>query len=111
MSATDILGKIGEKVGGQIKTLENTLTNDFATKVELGLLQSEVDSTQTGVGLGVDGTYSANSVSNYLTTASSLVDADNKLDAQAKVNADAISTNAGAIDTVEASAGLSASGA
>ena len=111
MSATDILGKIGEKVGGQIKTLETTITNNFATKAELGTLQGEVDTTQTGAGLGTDGTYSANAGSNYLTTASSLVDADNKLDAQAKVNADGISTNATAINAVEASAGFGADGA
>ena len=118
MSATDILGKIGEKVGGQIKTLESTLTNDLATKVELATLQSEVDATQAGAGLGTGGAYTAPASSNYLTTASSLADADDKLDAQIKTNADAISTNAGtasanasAIDTIEASAGLSAAGA
>ena len=111
MAATDILGKIGEKVGGQIKTLESTITNDFATKAELGTLQSEVDTTQTGAGLGTGGTYTASGSSTYLTAATSLVDADNKLDAQAKANADAISANASAIDTVEASAGLGADGA
>ena len=42
--------------------------------------------------------------------ASSLADADNKLDAQAKANADGVSANATAIDTIETSAGLNANG-
>lgn len=88
-------------------------------------LQTELDNTQAGAGLGTGGAYSANSSSNYITAATSLVDADNKLDAQIKTNADNIatnssnissnasdiSTNASAIDTVEASVGLSAAGA
>lgn len=36
MSATDILGKIGEKVGTQIKSISTDLQNNFATKVSLG---------------------------------------------------------------------------
>ncbi len=118
MAATDILGKIGEKVGGQIKSLETSITSDFATKTELNTLQTEVDANQTGSGLGTDGSYTAPAASNYLTSASSLADADEKLDAQIKTNADSIATNAGsasanasAIDTIEASAGLSAAGA
>lgn len=51
-------------------------------------LQDEIDDTQTGAGLNADGTYSANSGSNYLTTASSLKSADNLLDAQLKSTTD-----------------------
>ena len=56
----------------------------------LNSLQSELDATQTGAGLGSDGTYTADAGTNYLTSAVSLVDADEKLDAQMKTNADAI---------------------
>jgi len=56
-------------------------------------LQSEVDATQSGAGLGTDGSYSANGSANYISAASSLKDADDKLDAQIKTNADAISSN------------------
>ncbi len=56
-------------------------------------LQSELDSTQSGAGLGTDGSYSANGTANYISAASSLKDADDKLDAQIKTNADAISSN------------------
>ena len=76
----------------------------------MGTLQTEVDTTQTGVGLGTDGTYTANASSNYLTAATSLVDADNKLDAQAKANADGVSTNATAINAIETASGLNADG-
>lgn len=55
--------------------------------------QSELDATQSGAGLGTDGSYSANSSANYISAASSLKDADDKLDAQIKTNADAISSN------------------
>jgi peptidoglycan hydrolase CwlO-like protein len=55
--------------------------------------QSELDATQTGAGLGTDGAYSANGSANYISAASSLKDADNKLDAQIKTNADNISSN------------------
>ena len=44
-------------------------------------IQSELDSTQTGAGLGVDGSYTAPVGSAHLGSASSLKDADSKLDA------------------------------
>jgi hypothetical protein len=88
-------------------------------------IQTELNDTQSGAGLGTDGAYSANGSANYISSASSLVNADTLLDAQIKTNADSIasnasdistnsssiSTNATAIDTVEASVGLSTAGA
>jgi hypothetical protein len=47
-------------------------------------IQAEVDATQVGAGLAVDGTYSANALSNYIKTAVSLKDADEKLDTAIK---------------------------
>lgn len=44
-------------------------------------LQSELDATQTGAGLGVDGGYTAPVGSTHLGSATSLKDADSKLDA------------------------------
>ncbi len=43
MSATDILGKIGEKVGGEFSDLRVSLQNLYATKVELGNVASTID--------------------------------------------------------------------
>lgn len=49
-------------------------------------LQVELDATQTGAGLGAGGAYTANGVANYIAAATSLKDADDKLDAAIKVN-------------------------
>ena len=57
---------------------------------KLSDLQAELDATQAAAGLGTDGAYTANSSANYINNASTLADADNKLDAAAKANADAI---------------------
>ena len=53
-------------------------------------LQQELDDTQAGAGLQNDGSYSAHAASNYIQAATSLHDADSKLDAQVKVNADGL---------------------
>ena len=53
-------------------------------------IQAELDATQTGAGLGVDGTYTAHATGDYISAATSLKDADIKLDVQMKANADAI---------------------
>ena len=66
-------------------------------------IQSELDATQSGAGLGTDGAYSANGSANYISAATSLKDADNKLDAQIKTNADAISSNDSDISTLQSS--------
>lgn len=50
----------------------------------LSALQSELDATQAGAGLEVSGAYVAPAVSNYLAAASSLKDADSKLDTAVK---------------------------
>jgi hypothetical protein len=47
MSATDILGKIGEKVGSEFNSFRVSLGNVYSTKVSLGNLASSV-STNTG---------------------------------------------------------------
>lgn len=53
-------------------------------KTKLDAIQAELDKTQTGAGLGTDGTYTPESGSNYLDGATSLKDADKKLDAAIK---------------------------
>ena len=70
-------------------------------------VQSELDNTQSGAGLDADGGYTANASTNYISTATSLKSADEKLDVQAKANADAIAaetTRATAAESAEATA-------
>jgi len=59
-------------------------------------LQTELDNTQIGAGLGADGAYTADATSDYITTATSLTNADSLLDDQIKANADAITSEASA---------------
>lgn len=55
-----------------------------AILVEIAEVQEELDATQVGAGLGADGAYSADAARQYLASASSLKDADAKLDAEIK---------------------------
>ena len=76
--------------------------------------QTELDATQTGAGLGTDGSYTANAGTNYMTTSTSLVDATEDLDAQIAVNTAAISAGTGSLqtelDATQTGAGLNADG-
>jgi hypothetical protein len=84
-------------------------------------LQTELDATQVAAGLNADGTLPAFTGTNYLTGNTSLYVSITDLDAQAKVNADAILAEASArtnadsaivteVDAVETGAGLNTDG-
>ena len=68
-----------------------------ATAVE-GAIQSELDTTQAGLGLGTDGTYTAPALANYISAATSMADADNKLDAAIKTVADNLASEISTTD-------------
>ena len=53
-------------------------------------LHTEIDAIETGAGLNTDGTYTANSSANYIANATSLKDADNKLDTAVKNISDSL---------------------
>jgi hypothetical protein len=72
-------------------------------------LQSEVDATQTGAGLGANGAYSANASTNYLGSVASLKAADEALDSQLKTVADAVSSNDTDISSLQSSVSTNAS--
>ena len=63
-TATDILGKIGEKVGGEFSSLRVSLGNLYATQVSLGNIGSQIDftpyATKTSLGT-TNGNVSTNS--------------------------------------------------
>ena len=64
-------------------------------------LQTELDATQAGAGLGADGAYTANGSANYISSVTTLQAADNALDTQIKANADAIASNDSDISTLQ----------
>lgn len=90
------VGSEGLKLSGVTQAISDAITSavtgDSGTiKTELDQikssvsgLQSELDKTQTSAGLSEDGSYTANTGSNFISAATSLVDADNKLDAALK---------------------------
>lgn len=89
------IGKIDTALNGVASDLSNEIT---ARGTADGLLQGELDDTQSGAGLNANGTYSANGTSNYITTATSLKSADNMLDAQLK----SVSDDVEALETASA---------
>jgi len=94
ISAATSMKDADNKMDAQIKVNTDGLAAEVTDRTNAdSALQSELDQTQTGAGLGVGGIYSANGASNYVSSATSLKDADDKLDAQIKVNADAIAAN------------------
>lgn len=82
--------------------LNTAITNEVtrATGVENNI-QTELDVTQAGAGLSTTGAYAPNGLANYISNATSLKDADNKLDAAIKVNADAIAAEVTRATTAE----------
>ena len=73
-------------------------------------MQSEIDTSQTGAGLESDGQYVADGSTNYITTATSLKNADKLLDTQVKVNTDAVTSAQSELDVTQTGAGLEESG-
>jgi hypothetical protein len=76
-------------------TLQGNIDTEASSRASAdSAIQSELDATQTGAGLAAGGSYTANGSTNYITSVSTLVGADEALDAQIKTNADAISSEA-----------------
>lgn len=63
---------------------------DTAIGVETSRATTAEDTIEAGAGLEADGTYLANGTTNYIGTATSLKDADEKLDTQIKTTSDAV---------------------
>lgn len=97
LSAADGIDFLKKGHKKYIDDQDDALSSSIGTTINA--LQGELDDTQSGAGLSDTGTYQQNGLANYIATATSLADADDKLDAQAKVNADNIATNATDIQT------------
>ena len=72
-------------------------------------LQTELDATQAGAGLGANGAYTANGSANYISSVTTLQAADNALDAQIKTNADNIASNDSDISSLQSSVSTNSS--
>ena len=66
--------------GGSINSNYDAATNTTSVSVDFSETQSEIDATQLGAGLNVNGSYTTDTSSNYLTTATSLREAEGLLD-------------------------------
>ena len=87
-------------LAGATNVMEAIVKLDTQAHTEAGNLASEAAARKAVTGVNAD-SYSADDTTNYLTAATSLMDADKKLDAQIKVNAKAIASLEGATDVVK----------
>ena len=81
---------VQDEIATKSYTESNFLRIEDALTAGTDQLQAELDATQVGAGLGVDGVYTANGASNYIKTATSLKVADNQLDSALKATNDAL---------------------
>lgn len=96
------VGSDGLKLSGVNQAISDAITSavtgDSGTiKTELNKLQAELDATQVGAGLSANGSYSATIGTTYISGATSLVDADNKLDGALKAVNDTVDKIKGAL--------------
>ena len=108
VDANELVSDNAESVlSGRLDILENDPTtatalagvqsdvdaNQTASETADMALQSELDASQAGSGLAADGSYMANAAGNHISTAISLSDADDKLDAAVKAVQDDVDAN------------------
>lgn len=125
--STDTAAQLSVKLDGNTLSksssglrVSTSVINDISTNTtDITALQTEVDAIEVGAGLSTSGTYSPIATANYISAATSLKDADNKLDIQVKQNADDIATLntqlgsggiQGELDDTQTGAGLNANG-
>ena len=112
ISSVTTLQAADNALDAQIKTnADNIASNDSdisslqssvsTNSSDISSLQSEVNATQSGAGLGADGSYTANGSANYISSVATLQAADNALDTQLKTVADAVSSNDSDISTLQ----------
>lgn len=96
------VGSDGLKLSGVNQAISDAITSAVTgetgtIKTELNKLQAELDATQVGAGLSANGSYSATTGTTYISGATSLVDADNKLDGALKAVNDTVDKIKGAL--------------
>lgn len=95
------ISTVSSSVSTNASNISTNTSNISTNTSNISGLQTELDATQAGAGLGADGAYSANGSANYISSVTTLQAADNALDAQIKTNADAIASNDSDISTLQ----------
>ena len=91
IAVTEEISEFSAGTESEIARLDAAIADLSSGSTErIAALQNELDTTQAGAGLTTGGTYTANTNSNYISGATSLADADNKLDAAIKDLSDAV---------------------
>lgn len=91
------------KLDARAKTNADNIGQEITDRsTAVGNVQTELNDTQTGAGLNANGTYTANGVANYISTATSLKAADNLLDGQLKTVSDDVSGLVSSMSTAQA---------
>jgi len=86
-----------------IGTNASSITTEVSARATADTgLQSELDASQTGAGLAANGSYIADGSTTYITGATSLNDADKKLDTQIMSNSSSLTTLTSRIDNTYA---------
>lgn len=96
------VGADGLKLSGVNQAISDAITSAVTgetgtIKTELNKLQGELDATQVGAGLNANGSYTATTGTTYISGATSLVDADKKLDGALKTVNDTVDKIKGAL--------------
>lgn len=102
---------------GVYRGYDGTTVVTFASGGNTQLILDEVNAIETSAGLNADGTYTAHADTNYINGATNLKAADKLLDAQVKINSDAIAAAGSAasaltteVNAIETGIGLNADG-
>lgn len=86
-----------------VTTLARLDALEAGSSVDIQALQTELDATQVGAGLGTNGSYSADNTTTYLAQATSLKNADKRLDTQLASTQTNLQTLQGDVSNLSAS--------
>ena len=105
------ISTVSSSVSTNASNISTNTSNISTNSSNISSLQTEVNDTQSGAGLGTDGSYTANGSTNYLGSVASLKAADEALDTQLKTVTDAVGSLASDGNSASFSGDISAANA